>query len=512
MEHPYLVEMKAITKRFPGVVALEDVSFAVKPGEVHVLLGENGAGKSTLMKILSGAYTPTFGEIIIDGKAFGALSPRVSAGNGISIIYQELSVINELSIQENIFVGKQIEKKFGPIHIVDNEAMRIRTEALLAEVGLKYAPSTPVGNLRISEKQMVEIAKAIAFNAKIIIMDEPTSSLTNDEISQLFAIIRKLQSLGKGVIYISHKLKEIMEIGDRVTVLKDGHFVGTHDVKDVTIDRLISMMVGRELQEKYQGAKRERSRRDKAVLEIQNLTRRDGAVRNISFTLYEGEVLGFSGLMASGRTETMEGIYGAVPLRSGRIILDGKPLRIGKTYDALKQGIALVTENRRETGFFHNFSIKRNLYMAVMLKKSRLGGLIGRPDEKEEIGVAKTQQDAMRIKCATVDQNITELSGGNQQKVIVGKWMAADSRVIIFDEPTKGIDVGTKSEIYKLMRALADAGRGVIVVSSELPELLSICDRILVYHEGRINEEFDIADATEEKLAYAAAFAKTGEE
>jgi D-allose transport system ATP-binding protein len=344
----------------------------------------------------------------------------------------------------------------------------------------------------------------VAFNAQVIIMDEPTSSLTEEEIAQLFAIIRRLKAAGKGIIYISHKLKEIKEIGDRVTVLKDGEYVGTHNVADVTIDQLVTMMVGRELQSKYHAKSRDHGEQGRPILEVKKLTRRDGYVKDISFTLHQGEILGFSGLVASGRTETMEAVYGAVPVSGGEVLLDGKKLRIRNTYDALNSGIALVTENRRETGFFHNFSIRRNLSIAKQLKDSKLGGLYGLVSPKQEKAISAEQVRAMQIKCATIEQSITELSGGNQQKVILGKWLAAGSRVIIFDEPTKGIDVGTKSEIYKLMRALCEQGVGVIVVSSEMPELLAVCDRILVYFEGRINGEYLTRDATEEKLVYSA--------
>ena len=502
-----LVEMRDIEKKFPGVTALKNVSFAVKPGEVHVLLGENGAGKSTLMKILSGAYEPTSGEIVVGGQTFRQLTPKLSQQLGISIIYQELSVINELSVQENIFLGKLLTTRKLSLTMVDKTRMNRETERLLSEIGLHCDPQTQVDALRISEKQMVEIAKAVAFNASVIIMDEPTSSLTEEEIEQLFTIIRRLKALGKGIVYISHKLKEIKEIGDRVTVLKDGEYVGTHNVEDVTIEQLVTMMVGRELQAKYQSAVREHGEQGEVILDVRDLTRKDGYVRDISFQLHRGEILGFSGLVASGRTETMEAIYGAVPISRGEVWLHGHKLNIHNTYDALNSGIALVTENRRETGFFHNFSIRRNLSLAKQLRDSKLGGLYGLISPRQERAISVEQIKAMQIKCASIDQSITELSGGNQQKVILGKWLAAESQVIIFDEPTKGIDVGTKSEIYKLMRTLSEQGVGVILVSSEMPELLSVCDRILVYYEGRINGEYAIEDATEEKLVYSATVA-----
>lgn len=503
-----LVEMKNITKKFPGVTALENISFGIKAGEVHVLLGENGAGKSTLMKILSGAYEPTAGVIVAGGKEYQRLTPKLSGENGISIIYQELSVVDELSIQENIFIGKLLTKKvLGFDLTLDKKGMEDKTREVLEAVGLKKKPTTLVKDLSIPEKQMVEIAKAVAFDAKVIIMDEPTSSLTNEEINQLFKIIRTLREQGRGIVYISHKLNEIIEVGDRVTVLKDGTYVGTHHVKDVTEDDLVKMMVGREIKGRYLRNENKKYN-DRNILEIKNLTRKDEYVKNISFTLKEGEILGFSGLVGAGRTELMNAIYGAEPMKEGEIILDGKHLRIRNTYEALKAGVGLVTENRRETGFSPFFSISKNLVQAKQLKESKWGGLYGLLSKREEREVAKEQQGAMQIKCASLDQLITELSGGNQQKVILGRWMASKPKVIIFDEPTKGIDVGTKSEIYKLMRNLAESGIGVMVVSSELPELLSTCDRILVFNSGRVAGEFTSKEATEEILVKAATAAK----
>lgn len=499
-----IVSMRNITKTFPGVKALDNVSFDVRPGEVHVLLGENGAGKSTLMKILSGAYEPDSGTIVIDGKEYSRLTPKLSQDCGIRIIYQELSVINELSIMENIFVGRLPVRKVAGVSIIDTETMRRRTEELLRSIDLRRSPSTIVGHLSVSEKQMVEIAKALAFDAKVIVMDEPTSSLTEEEVRRLFQIIRRLKSEGKGIVYISHKLNEILEIGDRITVLKDGQYVGTRDARNVTMDDLVTMMVGRELKFKYQGSA-DVHRAGKVIFEVRGLTRKDGYVKDISFRLHEGEILGFSGLIGAGRSETMCAIFGADPIRSGEIYLHGKKLRIRTPYDALKQGIGLVTENRRETGFFPNFSVKRNIAIAKQIKRTRWGGLSGLIDFRDEHETAEKMCREVQIKCASLDQNITELSGGNQQKVILAKWLAAGVKVLIFDEPTKGIDVGTKAEMYRLMRALADSGVGVIVVSSELPELLAVCDRIIVMNEGRISAEFTASEATEEKLVKAAA-------
>ena len=500
-----LIEMKNIKKVFPGVVALNNVSFDVNPGEVHVLLGENGAGKSTLMKILSGVYQPTEGEIFIDNKVYKSLTPKESLKKGISIIYQELSVINELSIMENIFIGKLAQKKVFGIPIVDSKLMRKRTVETLENIGLRRTPETPVSHLSISEKQMVEIAKAVAFDAKVIIMDEPTSSLTHTEVAKLFDIIKSLQKRNCGIIYISHRLAELKEIGNRVSVLKDGAYVGTRNICDVSTDDLVSMMVGRKIQERFNGQKPPLLAKQKKIFEVKNLTRKDKKVKDVSFSLYEGEILGFSGLIGAGRSELMNAIYGAEPIERGDVYLRGEKLHISSTYSALKQGIALLTENRRETGILKNFSIKNNISIASYLKSAKLGGIAGVTNSKFEKQIAEDQKSALDIKCASIEQNITNLSGGNQQKVILGKWLASKPKIIIFDEPTKGIDVGSKSEIYKLLRMLAEQKIGVILVSSELPELLSVCDRIIVFGDGKIKAEFDGQSATEEMLMKAAA-------
>ncbi|MDR1506142.1 MAG: ATP-binding cassette domain-containing protein [Treponema sp.] len=496
-----LIEMKNIRKEFPGVLALNDVSFDVRGGEVHVLCGENGAGKSTLMKILSGVYQPSAGQIIINGKEYHSLTPRESSAAGIGIIYQELSVINELSICENIFMGRLKEKKILGVNVVDTKYMRSRTAELLDRIGLRRRPETVVGSLSISEKQMVEIAKTVAFDARVIIMDEPTSSLTETEVEKLFEIIRQMQKEDRGLIYISHRLSELKKVGNRVTVLKDGSHVGTKNVEDVTEDDLITMMVGRSIQERFNTVP---VMPGSPIFEVKNLTRRDKKVRDVSFDLYEGEILGFSGLVGAGRSELMNAVYGAEKIESGEVYIWGKRAVIKNTYDAVKNGIALLTENRRETGFLKNFSIRGNISIASYLKASHLGGLLGLVNNSFEKKLSEEQKDALNIKCATVDQNITSLSGGNQQKVILGKWVASKPGIIIFDEPTKGIDVGTKSEIYRLLRSLASAKIGVIMVSSELPELLALCDRIIVFANGQVSAVFPIAEATEEKLLRAA--------
>ncbi|WP_314908483.1 sugar ABC transporter ATP-binding protein [Oribacterium asaccharolyticum] len=497
-----IVEMRNINKSFPGVKALSNISFSVKPGEVHVLLGENGAGKSTLMKVLSGVYHPDSGSIVLNGVEHSKLNPRLSREGGISIIYQELSVVNWLDIRENIFMGRMQSKKIGPVSTIDYAKLNQDTKKLLKQVNLdKYEPNKMASELSISEKQMLEIAKAISFDAKCIVMDEPTSSLTESEVKKLFEIIRDLKSRGIGIVFISHKLSEIKEIGDRISILKDGNYVGTWNVSDLSEEDMVRLMVGRELEKSYQeghGAFGE------VVFEVKNLSRKDGKVEDFHLQVRKGEIVGLSGLVGAGRSEAMEAIFGAVPKTSGEILLEGKRLAIHTPYDALKNGIGLVTENRRETGFFQNFSNKRNISIASLLKKSKLGGVCGLIQEKSEKQMAEKAKLDLQIKWASDAQLTKNLSGGNQQKVILGKWISAGVKVLIFDEPTKGIDVGTKSEIYKMMRRLAESGIIVIVVSSEMPELLAVCDRIMVMAEGKVRGEFDIAEATEEKLAMLA--------
>jgi len=497
-----IVEMRNINKSFPGVKALSNISFSVKPGEVHVLLGENGAGKSTLMKVLSGVYHPDSGSIVLNGVEHSKLNPRLSREGGISIIYQELSVVNWLDIRENIFMGRMQSKKLGPVSTIDYAKLNQDTKKLLKQVNLdKYEPNKMASELSISEKQMLEIAKAISFDAKCIVMDEPTSSLTESEVKKLFEIIRDLKSKGIGIVFISHKLSEIKEIGDRISILKDGNYVGTWNVSDLSEEDMVRLMVGRELEKSYQEG---HGSFGEVVFEVKNLSRKDGKVSDFHMQVRKGEIVGLSGLVGAGRSEAMEAIFGAVPKTSGEILLEGKRLTIHTPYDALKNGIGLVTENRRETGFFQNFSNKRNISIASLLKKSKFGGVCGLIQEKNEKEMAEKAKLDLQIKWAGDAQLTKNLSGGNQQKVILGKWISAGVKVLIFDEPTKGIDVGTKSEIYKMMRRLAESGIIVIVVSSEMPELLAVCDRIMVMADGKVRGEFDIAEATEEKLAMLA--------
>lgn len=496
-----LVEMKDIRKEFPGVVALDRVSFDVKAGEVHLLLGENGAGKSTLMKILSGIYTPTQGKIEVGGKEFSSLTPKKSKELGISIIYQELSVVNELSIAENMFVGKLPVKKKAFLPIVDKKTYIKKAEEAAARVGLKKPVTTLVGDLSISEKQMVEIAKALVENSKLLVMDEPTSSLTEEEAKNLLNIIRELRADGIGIVYISHKMKELREIGDRVTILKDGKTVATKLMSEISSEEeIISMMVGRQLQNTFFGDKEVVYKPENIIFKAENIKRKDGKTKDVSFELYRGEVLGVAGLVGAGRTELMNAIFAGESFESGKVWLDGKEIKVDSPYTSIKNGIAMITENRRETGIFPNFDIKENLVLVNRLLKSKWGGFYGRIHEKWDKELAEEERKEMQVKCASLSQLITELSGGNQQKVIVGKWMAANAKLLIFDEPTKGIDIGTKTEMYKIMRTLAESGVGVIMISSEMPELLGICDRIMVMNQGQKKGVLDKKDVTEELI------------
>lgn len=495
-----LIRMVNITKEFPGVRALDNISFDIMPGEVHVLIGENGAGKSTLMKILSGVYTPTSGKIICNGHEYSSLSTKESQEEGIAIVYQELSVINELSIMENLFVGKLPTKKVFGINVVDYKLMRKKAEEVMKRVGLNHDPDTLVGDLAMPDKQLCEISKALVSGAKVIVLDEPTTSLTTLEVENLHNLIRRLKAEGCGIVYISHKMSELHQIGDRITVLKDGGYVGTYPIKELSIDDLVTLMVGRKITGTYLADPDLDVKKQAVIFEVQDISRADGRCKHISFKLHKGEILGFAGLVGAGRTETMEAIFGAVPKSSGKVILNGKEIKITSPYTAIHNGLGMLTENRRETGFAKNFSCKQNISLVPFIKSSTAGGIGGLLNNKSETDWANEETKELNIKCTSTEQMTNDLSGGNQQKVILGKWLAAESEVLIFDEPTKGIDVGSKSEIHQLMRNLANAGKGVLVISSEQTELLSVCDRIAVFRSGELQEILDNADASEEKI------------
>ena len=493
-----IVSMKDICKSFPGVKALDHVHLELRSGEVMALLGENGAGKSTLMKILSGVYTRDSGEVEVFGEPVGNLNPRQAQELGIAIIHQEVNMCRHLTVQENIFLGREIRKG----GVLQTREMRRRTQEVLDELGVDFKPETIVGNLPISKQQMVEIAKALSLNAKVLIMDEPTSALTAREIEELFRIIRDFKSKGGGVIYISHRLEELQHIVDRVTIMRDGQFIAEMDYQDTTMDEIITLMVGREIKEKFPRVETEKGRK---VFEVKNLNS-GRLVRDINFSLYEGEIVGFAGLMGAGRTETSRAIFGVRPKSSGEIYLNGEELTINSPEDAIKQGVVLVPEDRKKDGLCTKLSIRENIALPNLDIISNGAGVISH--KKEMDMVHKAIRD-LKIKTPNTEINAANLSGGNQQKVVVSKWLARDSKVVIFDEPTRGIDVAAKVEIYNLMNELKQNGIAVMFISSELPEILGIADRVIVMCDGRITGEVMAKETTQEEiLTLATSFEK----
>lgn len=475
-----IVSMKDICKSFPGVKALDHVQFELCSGEVMALLGENGAGKSTLMKILSGVYTRDEGSLTIFGKEYGDLTPKLAQEVGVAIIHQELNMCRHLSVAENIFLGR--EKKNGIV--LANAEMEREAASILNELKIDLDPGQVVGELPVSKQQMVEIAKALSTNARILIMDEPTSALTAKEIDDLFRIIKELRAKGCGIVYISHRLEELQYIVDRVTIMRDGQYITSMDFKDTTMDQIIANMVGREIKEQFP---RVSCPKGKKIFEVKNLNA-GRMVRDINFSLYEGEIVGFAGLMGAGRTETTRAIFGVDPKDGGEIILDGKTLTITNPKDAIQAGIVLAPEDRKKDGLCTKLSIRHNIALPNLDIICNKLGVVNRKKESEMCSDAVKN---LKIKTPDVEINAGNLSGGNQQKVVVGKWLARNSRVVIFDEPTRGIDVAAKVEIYNLMNELKKQGIAVMFVSSEMPEVMGISDRIIVMCDGRITGELD---------------------
>ena len=483
----YILEMKGIRKEFPGVVALDDVSFSVKPGVIHALIGENGAGKSTLMKVLNGVYQANAGEIYINGEKVELNGVKEAQAAGISIIYQEFNLINTLSVAENIFLGRYNGKK-----TIAWKELKQKAAELLADLGFNFDVNKEVGKLSTAEKQLVEIAKALSLDAHIIVMDEPTSSLTEKEVDMFFPIIERLKAKGITVIYISHKLDEIYRLCDDVTIMRDGQVTGNAAVKDITRDRIIELMVGRSLDMEYPPRT---AKPGEPILEVKNLCRRQ-QLKDISFTLHRGEILGFAGLVGAGRTELAEAIFGADPADAGEIILNGKSVKIRSTLQAKNLSIGLVTEDRKETGLVLPMDVTENTTITDLKSVSK--GII--LDRKAEEKVAQKYVDSLKTKTPSLHQKINNLSGGNQQKVAVAKWLYSNSDVLILDEPTRGIDVGAKFDIYCLMNELTEQGKAIIMISSELPEVLGMSDRVLVMHGGQIKGELTGEDMTAEKV------------
>ena len=492
----YIVELKDVTKSFPGVLALDKVQFNLKGGEVMALLGENGAGKSTLMKILSGVYTRDAGEMKIFGKEVGDMTPKLAQEMGVAIIHQELNMCQHLTVAQNMFLGREIMKGVQ----VDNHAMNAEAKKILDELNIDLDPETVVGDLAVSKQQMVEIAKALSTKAKILIMDEPTSALTSKEIDDLFVIIRKLKADGKGIVYISHRLEELQYIVDRVTIMRDGKYILTNQFQDMTMEEIIANMVGREIKEKFP---RITCPKGKKILEVKNLNA-GRMVRDVNFELFEGEIVGFAGLMGAGRTETTRAIFGVDPKESGQIILDGQEIKITCPMDAIRSGIVLAPEDRKKDGLCTKLSIRDNIALPNLDILCDKLGVVNRRKEKEMSDKATVD---LKIKLPNDQVDAGSLSGGNQQKVVVGKWLARNSRVVIFDEPTRGIDVAAKVEIYNLMNQLKAEGIGVMFVSSEMPEVMGISDRIIVMCDGKITGELMRDEASQDKiLTYATRF------
>ena len=484
-----IVSMHDICKSFPGVKALDHVDFELRSGEVMALLGENGAGKSTLMKVLSGVYTRDSGDMEIQGKAYGNLTPKQAQAAGVAIIHQELNMCRHLTVAENMFLGR--EKVRGVV--LNQREMEAEAAEVLGRLKIDISPRTVVGDLPISKQQMVEIAKALSMDARILIMDEPTSALTAREIEDLFRIIRDLRASDHGIVYISHRLEELQHIVDRVTIMRDGQYITTMNFADTTIDQIITYMVGREIKEKFPRVTCEKG---KKIFEVKNLNA-GRMVRNISFSLYEGEIVGFAGLMGAGRTETTRAIFGIDPKQSGQIFLDGREIAIHSPMDAIRQGVVLAPEDRKKDGLCTKLSIRHNIALPNLdLLCNRLGVV----SHSRENAMCDRAVRNLQIKTPSVDVDAANLSGGNQQKVVVGKWLARDSRVVIFDEPTRGIDVAAKVEIYHLMNQLKQQGIAVMFVSSELPEVLGIADRVIVMCDGQITGEVMARETTQNEI------------
>ncbi len=493
MSEQYLLEMKNIHKKFPGVYALKDINFELKAGEVHALLGENGAGKSTLIKVLGGIYEPDQGEIYLDGKKADIHDVVSSHKNGIAIIHQELVLVPHMTVAENIFLGREPRAGF----FIDSAKMNKDAQALLDEYDVKISSDSLIKNLTIAQQQMVEIVKAISFHSRILVMDEPTSSISDKEVAFLFKTMRTLTESGVGIIYISHKMSELEEICDRVTVLRDGTYVGTEVVKDTTKDKLISMMVGRELKNYYT---RDFQDPEEVVLKCEDIS--DGNMaQGASFELRKGEILGFAGLVGAGRSEVMKCIFGLTKDYTGKVYINGREVRITSPIQALKEGIALVPEDRKAEGLYKIQSVRYNSTIEVL--NQFIKGIS--VDQKKEDEITEKYIDMMNTKTPSLDQVVGNLSGGNQQKVMIGRWLATDPKILILDEPTRGVDVGAKSEIYAIMNELVKKGMSIIMISSEMPEIINMSDRIYVMANGTVRGCLKHDEVTQERIMQLAA-------
>ena len=484
-----VLRMEGIRKQFPGVVALDDVELIVRGGEVHVLLGENGAGKSTLMKVLSGAQRKDAGRIVVAGHEVEIGGPRHSRELGIGIIYQELTLVPDLSAAENVFLGREPHRFPG---LVDRAAMLEGAERILDGLGAGFDAATPVRTLTLAQRQLVEVARALSLDARVLVMDEPTSALTERETRALFSAIRRLTSRGVAIVFISHRLDEIFEIGDRVTVLRDGRHVATQEVASADRRELVRLMADREIDEQVP---KHSPQRGEELLRVEGLSR-SGVLEDVSFSVHAGEVVGFAGLLGSGRTDVAHAVFGLDKIDAGRVLVRGKPVRLGSPRDAIRARIGLLTEDRKKQGLVLQLSVRENLILPVLGSVSRFG-IVSRRREQEK---ASRYARDLRIKTPSLEQIVLNLSGGNQQKVVLGKWLACQVDVLILDEPTRGIDVGAKQEVYHLMNRLIAEGVGIVLISSELPEIVGLSDRVIVMRGGRVVGEFTAPGITQEAV------------
>ena len=475
MDERTVLQMKGVKKYFPGVKALDGVDFELKKGEIHALLGENGAGKSTLIKILTGIYSMTEGSIHIKGEEVHMKSVKDARDNRIAAIHQEICLVPYISVARNVYLGRELRNKLG---LMDDKTMETETQKLLDRLGMDIDASKEVRQYSIAQQQLIEIAKALALDAEILLMDEPTSSLTEKEVVNLFETIRRLKDNGTSIIYISHRMEELFELSDRVTVLRDGQYINTYVTKDTTREELVAAMVGRQLTEFYV---KDSVPQDEVFLEVKNLSR-EGVFQNVSFTLKKGEILGVSGMVGAGRSEVARAIVGIDEKQSGEVLLEGKPLDIKKPIDAINAGIVLIPENRKEEGLVLENSVRFNTTLAVL--KEFIRGIFW--NRKKEENIVDEHINSLKIRTPHQEQLVLNLSGGNQQKVVIAKWLATQPKVLIMDEPTRGVDVGAKAEIYTIMNSLAKQGISIIMISSDLPEIINMSDRVLVMREGNL--------------------------
>lgn len=484
------IEMKGIDKSFGTNQVLKDAGFVLGDGEVHALMGENGAGKSTLMKILTGVYTKDAGKVFVDGKEVDYKNPQEAEKAGIVFIHQELNVLFDLTVEENLFIGKEIKKGFG---FCDQKAMRKKAEEALKNLGVSISPKEVMSNLSVGQQQMIEICKALMVDAKVIIMDEPTAALTQSETKVLFEVIQNLRKKGVSMVYISHRMEEIFELCDRISVLRDGTYVGTKNIPETNMNEIVKLMIGREIGERYPGRD---TKIGEEVLRVEGLTKQ-GVFQDVNFEVHAGEVLGVSGLMGAGRTEIMQAIFGNLPYESGKVSINGKEVKIKSPQEAIRHGIGFITEDRKTEGLLLEKSIEENVALTNLASISKSGGVMVKSKEQD---LSKKAIEELHIRCFGPQHECNNLSGGNQQKVVFAKWIYTEPKILILDEPTRGVDIGAKKEIYTIINQLAAKGVAIIMVSSELPEVLGMSDRIMVVREGVVRGIINKEEANQENV------------